>query len=56
MIVGRKCAAALGLKKGCGMAVKEGSSKGQAGCHFHPRVPRSQQMNPLRDNFSFSRQ
>lgn len=39
MIVGRKCAADLGLKKGYQMVVNEDSDEGQSVYHVHLHVP-----------------
>ncbi|KAM5311144.1 adenosine 5'-monophosphoramidase HINT1-like [Glossophaga mutica] len=39
MIVGKKCAADLGLKKGYQMVVNEGSDGGQSVNHVHLHVP-----------------
>ena len=38
MIVGKKCAADLGLKEGCRMVVNEGSDGGQSVYHVHLHV------------------
>ncbi|KAG8514648.1 Histidine triad nucleotide-binding protein 1 [Galemys pyrenaicus] len=45
MIVGKKCAADLDLKKGCHMVVNEGSDGGQSVYHIHLHVLDGQQMN-----------
>ncbi|XP_040102953.1 histidine triad nucleotide-binding protein 1-like [Oryx dammah] len=45
MIVGKKCAADLGLKKGYQMVVNEGSDGGQSVCHVHLHVLEGWQMN-----------
>eukprot|EP00069_Balaena_mysticetus_P010452 bmy_01190T0 len=45
MIVGKKCAADLGLKKGYRMVVNEGSDGGQSVYHVHLHVLGGWQMN-----------
>ncbi|XP_069447725.1 adenosine 5'-monophosphoramidase HINT1 [Ovis canadensis] len=45
MIVGKKCAADLGLKKGYRMVVNEGSDGGQSVYHVHLHVLGGRQMN-----------
>ena len=45
MIVGKKCAADLGLKKGSQMVVNEGSDGGHSVYHVHLHVLGGQQMN-----------
>ncbi|XP_004686562.1 PREDICTED: histidine triad nucleotide-binding protein 1 [Condylura cristata] len=45
MIVGKKCAADLGLKKGYRMVVNEGSDGGQTVYHIHLHVLGGRQMN-----------
>ena len=45
MIVGKKCAADLGLKEGCRMVVNEGSDGGQSVYHVHLHVLGGRQMN-----------
>ncbi|XP_005865586.1 PREDICTED: histidine triad nucleotide-binding protein 1 [Myotis brandtii] len=45
MIVGKKCAADLGLKKGYGMVVNEGTDAGQPVYHVHLHVLGGRQMN-----------
>ncbi|KAM7234516.1 hypothetical protein CapIbe_014674 [Capra ibex] len=45
MIVGKKCAADLGLKKGYRMVVNEGSDGGQSVYHIHLHVLGGRQMN-----------
>ena len=45
MIVGKKCAADLGLKKGSQMVVNEGSDGGQSVYHVHLHVLGGRQMN-----------
>nr|XP_060149595.1 adenosine 5'-monophosphoramidase HINT1-like [Globicephala melas] len=60
MIVGKKCAADLGLKKGYQMVVNEGSDWGQSVYCVHLHVLGGRQMNwppgkaCCRDNFPFS--
>ena len=62
MIVGKKCAADMGLKKGYRMVVNEGSYGGQSIYHVHLHVLGGLQMNwppgqvCYRDNFAFSMQ
>ncbi|XP_037365306.1 adenosine 5'-monophosphoramidase HINT1 [Talpa occidentalis] len=45
MIVGKKCAADLGLKKGYRMVVNDGSDGGQTVYHIHLHVLGGRQMN-----------
>ena len=45
MIVGKKCAAHLGLKKGYQMVVNEGSDWGQSVYHVHLHFLEGRQMN-----------
>ncbi|XP_060258538.1 adenosine 5'-monophosphoramidase HINT1-like [Ovis aries] len=45
MIVGKKCAADLGLKKGYQMVANEGSNGGQSVYHIHLHVLEGRQMN-----------
>uniref|UniRef100_A0A8C5ZL55 Histidine triad nucleotide binding protein 1 n=1 Tax=Marmota marmota marmota TaxID=9994 RepID=A0A8C5ZL55_MARMA len=45
MIVGKKCAADLGLKKGYRMVVNEGADGGQSVYHVHLHVLGGRQMN-----------
>ena len=45
MIVGKKCVADLGLKKGYRMVVNEGSDGGQCVYHVHRHVLGGRQMN-----------
>ncbi|XP_032752523.1 histidine triad nucleotide-binding protein 1-like [Rattus rattus] len=45
MIVGKKCAADLGLKHGYRMVVNEGAVGGQSVCHIHFHVLGGRQMN-----------
>ncbi|EPQ11004.1 Histidine triad nucleotide-binding protein 1 [Myotis brandtii] len=47
MIVGKKCAADLGLKKGYRMVVNEGTDRGQSVYRVHLHVLGGQQMNWL---------